>query len=102
MYKIPSFPILNICSFISRIKANYFIEEASSIKQIKKSKTPILFIHGDKDKFVPFYMQDKLYEACSSKKEKLIIENAGHAKCEKVNSKLYWYTVDKFIRENIY
>lgn len=101
MYKIPSFPILNICSFISKIKANYFIEEASSIKQIKKSKTPILFIHGDKDKFVPFYMQDKLYEACSSKKEKLIIENAGHAKCEKVNSKLYWDTVDKFIRENI-
>ncbi|WP_297131007.1 alpha/beta hydrolase [Terrisporobacter sp.] len=100
MYKIPSFPVLNICSLISKLKANYFIEEASSIKQIKKSKIPILFIHGDKDKFVPFYMHNELYEACNSKKEKLIIENAGHAKCEKVNSQLYWERVEKFIIEN--
>ena len=72
MYRIPSFPVLNICSLISKLKANYFIEEASSIKQIKKSKIPILFIHGDKDKFVPFYMHNELYEACNSKKKSLL------------------------------
>ena len=97
MYRIPSFPILNICSLISKLKANYYIKEASAIEQVKKSKTPILFIHGNKDKFVPLYMLDKLYNACNSPKEKLIINDADHAKCERVNSDLYWSTVDRFI-----
>ncbi len=30
-----------------------------------------MFIHGDDDKFVPFYMLDELYEACSSEKQKI-------------------------------
>ena len=75
MFKLPSFPILNFCSLITKIKDNYFISEASAIKQLQKAKVPILFIHGDKDKFVPFYMLDKLYNACSSKKE------IGRASC---------------------
>lgn len=101
MFKMPSFPLLNICSIITKLKANYFITEASAINQVKKSKTPILFIHGDKDKFVPFYMLDRLYEACNAPKDKLIINNAGHAKCEKVNSDLYWAKVITFISEYI-
>lgn len=97
MFKLPSFPLLNICNAITKIKAKYFISEASAINQIKKSKTPTLFIHGDKDKFVPFYMLDQLYNACNAYKDKLIISNAGHAKCEKVNSDLYWEKVINFI-----
>lgn len=97
MFKLPSFPFLNICSVIAKLKANYFIEEASAVEQVKKSKTPILFIHGNKDKFVPFYMLDKLYNACNADKDKLVIAEAGHAKCEKVNSDLYWEKVINFI-----
>ena len=99
MFKLPSFPILNICSGIAKLKSDYFISEASAINQIKKSNTPTLFIHGAKDKFVPFYMLDELYEACNAPKDKLIINDAGHAKCEKVNSDLYWEKVIKFINK---
>lgn len=101
MFKLPSFPLLNICSIITKIKAKYFISEASAIDQIKKSKTPILFIHGDKDKFVPFYMLEELYNGCNAYKDKLIINNAGHAKCEKVDSDLYWDKVITFISKFI-
>lgn len=101
MFKLPSFPLLNICNIIAKIKANYFITEASAINQIKKANIPILFIHGDKDKFVPFSMLDELYSACNSHKEKLIINNAGHAKCEKVDSDLYWRKVINFIEKYI-
>ena len=97
MFKLPSFPILNICSGIAKLKSDYFISEASAINQIKKSNTPTFFIHGAKDKFVPFYMLHELYEACNAPKDQLIISNAGHAKCEKVNSDLYWENVIKFI-----
>lgn len=98
MFKLPSFPILNFCSLITKIKDNYFISEASAIKQLQKAKVPILFIHGDKDKFVPFYMLDKLYNACSSKKDKLIIKDVGHAKSESLKSDLYWNKVEDFIK----
>ena len=99
MFKLPSFPILNFCSLITKIKDNYFISEASAIKQLQKAKVPILFIHGDKDKFVPFYMLDKLYNACSSKKDKLIIKDVGHAKSESLKSDLYWNKVEDFIKQ---
>lgn len=99
MFKLPSFPLMNIFNVITRIKAKYFITEASAINQVKKSKTPTLFIHGNKDKFVPFYMLDELYNACNAPKEKLIINDAGHAKCEKVDSDLYWEKVVNFIHK---
>ena len=98
MFKLPSFPILNFCSLITKIKDNYFISEASAIKQLQKAKVPILFIHGDKDKFVPFYMLDKLYNACSSKKDKLVVKDVGHAKSESLKGDLYWNKVEDFIK----
>ena len=39
---------------VANIRAGYDIKEASSLKQVEKSVTPILFIHGDSDSFVPF------------------------------------------------
>lgn len=101
MFKLPSFPLLNICDVITKVKAKYFISEASAIDQIKKSNTPTLFIHGGKDKFVPFYMLDELYNGCNAYKDKLIVNNAGHAKCEKVDSDLYWEQVTTFISKFI-
>ena len=101
MFKLPSFPLINICSIVSKIKANYFLTEASAINQVKKAKVPILFIHGDKDSFVPYPMVDELYEACNSPKEKLIIKEAKHAKSEKVDTNLYWKTVINFVNKYI-
>ncbi|WP_455538717.1 alpha/beta hydrolase [Terrisporobacter sp.] len=101
MFKLPSFPVLNFFSIITKIKDNYYISEASAVKQLQKAKVPILFIHGDKDKFVPYYMLDEVYNACSSKKDKLIVKGAGHAKSEKLNSDLYWKKVLEFIKPYI-
>jgi fermentation-respiration switch protein FrsA (DUF1100 family) len=84
MFKLPSFPILDFCNIITLIKDKYSINEASALNQVKRSKTPTLFIHGDKDNFVPFNMVNELYDACPSDKDKLVIEGVGHAKCENI------------------
>ncbi|AEY68000.1 alpha/beta hydrolase [Clostridium sp. BNL1100] len=78
MYHLPSFPLLNATSIITKIKAGFTFEEASALKQVKKSKTPTLFIHGGNDEFVPTSMVNKLFEACSSEKELFIVPGAGH------------------------
>lgn len=102
LFHMPAFPALYNANIITIIKAGYSFKKASSIKQIKKSKIPILFIHGDKDNFVPFYMLDKLYNVATCKKEKLIIKNAGHAESQWIDSNKYWHTVRKFIKKYIF
>ncbi len=79
MYNLPSFPIIQSTSLLTKIRAGYFFSEASALDQVAKSKTPILFIHGDADTFVPYEMVNRLYEKCSSEKDIFIIPNAQHA-----------------------
>lgn len=101
LFSLPEFPILNVSSIISKIRAGYFLGEASSIEQVKKSKTPILYIHGDQDDFVPYYMMEELYNATSSEKEMLTIKGAEHAKASEVDPETYWTTVNNFINKYI-
>ena len=102
LFKMPAFPALYNANLVAILRAGYSLKKASSIKQIKKSKIPILFIHGDKDNFVPFYMLDKLYQAATCKKEKLVIKNAGHAEAQWIDPEKYWHTVRKFIKRYIF
>lgn len=102
LFHLPSFPALNNANLITRIKARYSLRKASCIKQIKKSKIPILFIHGEQDKFVPFYMLDKLFNSAQCQKEKLVVKNAGHAEAQYIDSQKYWHTVRKFIKRYIF
>ncbi|MGM9530301.1 alpha/beta hydrolase [Intestinibacter sp.] len=101
LFNVPSFPILNIANLIVKIKAGYYLNEACPIECIKHSKVPMMFIHGDDDTFVPFYMLDELYEACTSEKKKLIIEGASHAHAESENPDKYWSEIDSFVNKYI-
>ena len=101
LFDLPSFPVMNISDIVARIRAGYSISEASAISQVKKSKTPILYIHGDKDTFVPYYMMDELYNSTSSEKEKLTVKGAEHANADLVNPDLYWNTIKDFTNKYI-
>lgn len=96
-YKLPAFPILNITSLVCKMKAGYFIGEASAVKQVKKSKTPILFIHGTEDKFVPVYMTKELYEAAECPKELLLVEGAVHAEAYYTDKENYKNKIRSYI-----
>ena len=84
-----------------RVKTLGWISKNQIEEQLKKSKTPTLFIHGSEDKFVPFYMLDEVYNVATCKKDKLVIEGAAHAESDRVNPDLYWSKIDEFIKENI-
>ena len=101
LFNLPAFPIMNFSDVVTHIRAGYCLNDASAINQVKKSTTPILYIHGDKDDFVPYYMMDDLYNATNSEKEKLTIEGGEHANSDLVNPKLYWSTVNSFLEKYI-
>ena len=101
IFNLPKTPILQVADLLSRVRAGYWFSDASSVSQLKKAKVPILFIHGDKDDFVPYDMLDKVYNAADVEKEKLVVEGAEHAKSAYVNPELYWNTISKFINKHL-
>lgn len=63
----------------ARIYGKFNLDEFSPIEQVKKSKIPTIFVHGDADDFVPMEMTRKNYESSSAtKKELYIVEGAAH------------------------
>ena len=97
LFGLPSFPLLNTANNITMLRAGYGFNQASSVEQVKKAEVPMLFIHGDEDTFVPYYMLDEVYEAANCEKEKLVIEGAKHGEAASVDPELYWNTVFGFI-----
>lgn len=100
LFGLPDFPFLYTASLISNIRAGYGFKEASAVNQVAKSTVPILFIHGSEDNFVHTEMVYKLYAACTSPKDILIIEGAGHADSYRMDPDLYFDTVFKFLEIN--
>ncbi len=90
------FPVAQIVNFVSKIKNGYFLTDAKPIKQVKKSKIPILFIHSDDDKLIPIKMCYDLYEACLSEKDLFIVKGAGHGYSSIVDPIGYWKKIKMF------
>lgn len=99
MNNIESEVALHMASLVTKIRAGYYLEDVRPIEQVKKSQTPMLFIHGAEDNFVPFAMVNELYNATTCPKEKLVIQGAGHANSCSVNSELYYQTIFHFIEK---
>ena len=80
----------------------FWFGKASSVEQVKKSVTPTLFLHGDKDAFVLLSNLEPCFEACAAPKEKHIIEGAEHAVSAFWYPEEYWQTVDAFMERYLY
>ena len=96
-YHVPAFPALYIGDIATRVISGFGFKEASCIEQLKKSKTPTFFIHGEEDLFVPYRMLDLNYNAAACEKEKLSIPDAEHAEAHLVHPELYWPGVWSFV-----
>ena len=96
-FHLPDFPILHICDLYCRALCGYAFKAASPLESVKCAKKPILFIHGSADDFVPTFMQDILFDACPTEKEKLTVEGAVHARSYYTNPMLYNQTLLTFM-----
>lgn len=102
LFGLPTFPVLDAASLVCQVRAGYGFKEASSVEQVKKAKVPMLFIHGEDDTFVPYWMLDVVYEACAGRsKERLSIPGAGHGEAAGTDPELYWSTVEEFLAKHM-
>ncbi len=72
--------IVKAIFFVAKHFFGYDMTRSDCLGRMNDSKNPILFVHGTEDKFVPFSMGERLYEACQHvEKDKLFVEGAVHA-----------------------
>ena len=101
LFGLPAVPLLNIVSVYSKLVHGFGFKEASAVNALKRSKLPILMIHGTEDTFVPFSMLDRLYNAAAGEKEKLVIEGAKHIQSDVSEPEIYWDTIERFVSKYV-
>lgn len=75
---LPDEPILHNFDEVLRKRANYSLYDGSVLEHVARSTIPTLFIHGEKDTFVPYEMGKKLFEAANCPKEFASFPMANH------------------------
>jgi fermentation-respiration switch protein FrsA (DUF1100 family) len=96
MFHIPPFPVIHLTSLVCLFRCGWSLIGASAVRQIRKHKLPMLFIHGEEDDYVPFPMVHRLYAAAQGPKELYTVPGAGHGLSSTVDPQ-YWNRVFSFV-----
>lgn len=96
---LPAFPFIGAADAFAKLFLGWSFKDCSPIDAVSHSETPTLFIHGENDPVVPFWMMEALFEKCSAEKEKLATPETKHDEaCEK-HPEEYWTAVDSFVKK---
>lgn len=96
-FGLPAFPLVPITSLLTRIHVGNFLGDVDCVEAVSRSQIPMLFIHGEDDVFVPFWMLEELYAAATCPKLQLAVPGAAHGQARRANPQLYWSTVEYFV-----
>lgn len=96
-YKLPIFPFIAISSFITWLKCSMTFKSVSPYNSIQNVSTPVLFIHGELDLYVPCKMSKALYKKKQGAKSLYIAPNATHVNSYISNKTSYNNAVNDFL-----
>ena len=89
------YPLVKISA---KLFAGFDIDSASPVQAVKNTNIPVLIVHGDEDKFVPYHMGRKIFEACASENKRFLTgKGADHALSYFCDVKGYTDAVGEFI-----
>ena len=100
-FHLPPKLVLPLMDLWARLLGGFSFYECDSRKTLARSNTPILFIHGTGDRFVPCSMTQAGYDACVSEKELHLIEGAGHGRSYLREPERLERALADFFRRNI-
>ncbi len=97
VYHLPYMPFGNLAWMWSVIITGISFNTSMGVDCVRNSSCPILFIHGKEDHYVPCFMSEMMYEACSQPKELHIIEGCGHAAAYMLATEEYTAAVNRLM-----
>lgn len=101
MFNLPAFPILPTLGVVTDLRAGYTPKEASALNQVKKTDTPILYIHGEEDTFVPTDMTEELFNNTKSEARMVIYEDSNHGESFVKHREEYIAVLEDFLEDHI-
>ena len=96
-HPIPARPLLRTVRLLALRLSGFDLDRAAPEEAVKRSHTPTLFIHGEKDGFIPPSMMPVLYNNAACPKAFLWIPGADHVEGIDVDPETYWKGVEKFL-----
>ena len=96
--KLPAWILYPFIKLSAKIICGFDLEAASAPDAVKRTKIPILLIHGEADSFVPVEMSDKIAAAGKTVTYKRIAD-AGHGLSFIVNYETYIASLDAFLNK---
>ena len=71
-------------------------ESYSALEAMSNCRIPVIFFHGDTDRFVPCHMSQDNYDACPAPKKLVIVPGAGHGLGYLVDPESYLQALREF------
>lgn len=100
-YHLPRFPFIPLAEMFFRMATRTSMKKIRPIVAVPEATQPILFIHGQEDRFVPAIHSQMLYDACPTAKQIYLAENnARHAESFRKNRQEYERILTEFMVRN--
>lgn len=96
---MPSGPSLWAADLFARLFAGFRLTQKDTRESLKNAKLPVMLVHGLADDFVPSFMSQQGYDACSGDKEILLVEGAGHGVSFLADKETYTKRVIAFLEK---
>lgn len=94
--------VVMMINFFCKVFSKYDLKkDADPLGTMKNAVNPVLFVHGEEDDLVPFYMCGKLYEACPVEKDIFTVPGATHAYCYYDAKEEYDQKITEFIKKHL-
>lgn len=99
-YHLPAFPILNLASLVCKVLAHMPFYAVSPIRDLPAVTTPIFWIHGQDDDYIPPDMSQRMFDAKIKGVRKIYLApKAAHAKSQINNPAEYDQKIGEFLDE---
>lgn len=100
-HHVPAAPVYAVARLGARLFCGFDLDSASAPDALSRSRIPVLFIHGDDDRFVPCRMSRENFEASAAERKKLlIVPNAGHGLSYMLDRPAYLSALHEFLEAN--
>lgn len=97
----PARHLVSISLPIAERRAAFKAREVRPLASVQSLERPILFIHGERDFYIPVRHTRSLYEAAPGPKDIWIVPGAEHAQCLRVAGKEYGERLVRFYQNNL-
>lgn len=98
-YGFPAFPSMELTRFFSWLRTGMKLKSISPIRDMANTDTPVFFVHGKEDSYIPARMSIDMYNVKNGAKKLYLAPNSRHAESVLMNREEYDGLVGEFLGE---